>query len=285
MIQSKSFLAILIFVLTFSFSFALKAEEIRLQTSMDLLVDHRGALEYVATLPANAIIILDTNDRLSPRSYERSDGRMEYSNIGWVGVSHIINNSRGRHDRDLDYAAYRVNNPVRGEYFYISERVFHRGRNYTPAPAPVVIDHFHNDYEVCYERPRTHWVTLKEEQARRGRRNAVVGAGAMIIGTIIGGGSGGNSDLGNLITIGGAAIATIGLVQISNAQGPVTVYDQRCDRFYTRDTRVRRHRIDNRSCTTERYYSRNWGSEVEYFRTTCSGQVYFSFERNHHYWY
>lgn len=269
-------------------------ERYELTTPIDLKVYYRGVLEHVAQLPVGTQVDVDFMNRLGRVPYETTPGgRIVHSRRGWVGVEGIRPVRRPHYGSDLEYAMRRVNARQYDEQFYVSEAIpslAHFVR--APRPTPPVVRPIHtpapgyNMYERCYVEPRTHWVTQKEEQARHGRRNTAIGAGAAVIGLILGGSNdSGVRNIGTALTIGGAALAAVGLVQMGTAQSPVTVYEQQCDQYYVRDTRVRTVTYQSQRCTTERYYSRSWDREVEYFQTTCSGTTYYSFERNPELWY
>lgn len=294
-IKVQSLVALVIFCLSFK---AMAYESYRLTSPIDLKVYDRGVMVQLAQLPVGTILEIDQRDRLGPTRFERQNGSIAYSQRGWVGVVNIELARSPRFHSDLEYAYNRFYRPHRGDRFYVSVAIDQLARYlgstaprrpappvYTPAPVPPRGGV--NMYEVCYERPRTQWVTTREDQARAGRRNTAIGAGAAVVGIILGGSNNGDlRNLGTALTIGGAALATVGLVQSSNARSPITVYDQSCETYYTRDTRTRTVMISGQRCVTERYYSRSWNHEVEYFQTTChGGQRFHSFERHPDFWY
>jgi hypothetical protein len=266
-----------------------------LRSPMDVKMLYRGVLEHVAVLPAGTVVTVDFFDTLPRTRYQQQNGRILMSQRGWVSVENIQFSRHPRRGSDQEYALGLLGPRSRASLF-VSEAIpelsryigSNNRRPVRPAPAPVYVPArpAYNMYEVCYEQPRTQWVTVKEEQARAGRRNTAIGAGAAIAGIILGGSN--NRDVRNIgtaITIGGAALATVGLVQLSNSQGPVTVYDTTCEQYYIRDTRTRTVMINNQRCVTERYYSHSWDRQVEYFTTTCQGSRYYSFERHPDFWY
>lgn len=264
----------------------------QLTTSMGVKSLYRGVLEHVAEIPAGTIVDVDLNDQIGPQLYEDEHRRTMRSRRGWIALVHIEPSRRVHAGSELDYAMERLRRDRRD--IFISETVFDNAHYIQPArryvehrdtvitrPAPGF-----NSYEVCYAQPRTQWQTLNREQADRGRNNAVIGGAAAIAGILLGGSNDrGVRNVGTALTVGGAVLATVGLVQMSNARGPVTVYDTRCDQYYRRDPSPRRVVINNQRCTTTRYYSREWDREVEYFTTSCSGSTYYSFERNNQIWY
>lgn len=280
------------------------ASDLRMTSTLDVKVYERGQLYHAGTFPAGTEVRIDDNYSIGPSLFETSDGRYLHSKRGWIRVKRILNPHIFRRGSYAEESAQNINRNSDYQEFFVSagvydlshdirrlprERVVVREEVYVE-PAPIrrevyVEETFTNSYDVCYLQPRRHLVTMKEEQARRGRRNTAIGVGVGIAGIILGGSN--NRDMRNLgtaMTIGGAVLATVGLVQWSDARTVVTTYDQRCDRYYTRDTVVRQVYIEGQRCSTERYYSRSWDREVEYFQTTCSGNRYYSFERNNQIW-
>lgn len=144
----------------------------------------------------------------------------------------------------------------------------------------------HNEYVACYERPKSRLVTYtNERQARRGRGKVIGGAAGAIFGQIFGAVTG-EEEIGDAISVVGAAVAVYGAVEVADASEIIYLdngYD--CRSYYQADRRVYNHRIERKSCTTKRYYSNRWGQEHEYFETTCSGRTYMTFERNTEIWY
>jgi hypothetical protein len=278
--------------LTLSMSVAQASERYRLTTSMGMKSLYRGVLEHVAEIPAGTIVEINLRNQIGPQLYEDENRRVFNSRRGWISIVNIEPQQRVYAGSELDYAIDRLRRS-RGDMF-ISETIFQNSnylqpvRRHVPVRDPVVSRPApgFNSYEVCYVQPRTQWQTLNRQQADRGRTNAVIGGAATIAGLLLGGSDDrGVRNVGTALTLGGAVLATVGLVQMSNARGPVTVYDTRCDQYYRRDPRPRHVTIQNQRCVTERYYSREWNREVEYFTTTCSGATYYSFERNRQIWY
>ncbi len=273
------------------------ALELRLNSSIEVKSLYRGELVHVGTLPGATIVSIDEYDNLGPTYYQTRNGDVRRSRGGWVRLSRVENAHIFGRGTLAEQVSYDINRNTRREDFFVSEQVFEIGsrmrseiRTEVVRPRPgtrteVYVDNSFNSYDVCYVQPRQHLVTIKEEQARRGRRNTAIGVGIGVVGIILGGSNDrGVQNLGTAMTIGGAVLATVGLVQWSDSRSVVTTYDQRCDRFYTRDTVVREVYLDGRRCHTERYYSRSWDREVEYFQTTCSGSRYYSFERHSQIW-
>lgn len=269
----KNYLLVLVafFSLT-STAWASFVEEFRLNHRMEMRVAHGNSgtrLHFAGRLPPGTIVEIDTRERLR----------------GWLEVRNIrTDDRRVERDRDFQRAQDDLRYSTRSR-FYIESDVTYLGdfvRPYRPAPPVHPVrppSGGFNAYQVCYEQPYQRWHTQNEQQARNGRRNTAIGIIGIIGGQIIGG------DVGDVISIGSAVLAGVGLVQIASSQSPVTYYDTRCDTYYTRDTRTYRHQLDGRSCTTYRYYSRDWNREVEYFRTTCSGNSFYTFERSSRIWY
>lgn len=274
-------------------SFVANALELRLSSSIEVKALHRGELSHVGTLPASSVISIDEYDTLGSTFYETKAGDFRRSRGGWVRLRRIENAHIFRRGSLAEEISYDINRNSRYEDFYVSEQVFEIGsrmrseviRERPVTRTEVYVDNSFNSYDVCYVQPRQHLVTIKEDQARRGRRNTAIGVGIGVVGILLGGSDDrGVQNLGTAMTIGGAVLATVGLVQWSDSKSVVTTYDQRCDRFYSRDTVVREVYLEGRRCQTERYYSRSWDREVEYFQTTCSGSRYYSFERNSQIW-
>jgi hypothetical protein len=275
---------------------AMARDSYRLNQAMDVKILHRGLLEQAVQLPAGTIVEVDFSDSIGPQRYIERNGRVVMSRGGWVRLRNIELNRAPRYGSELEYGVSRFQQNSRFDDYFISSGIgqmaslIRSNRGYvTSAPVHTttrtVTTTSFNSYEVCYSQPRTVWVTQNEAQARAGRRNALIGTGAAIAGILLSGSNDrGVSNVGTAIAVGGAAMAVVGLVQVSSSQNPITVHDQRCDQYYTRDTQVRTVYIDNRRCTTERYYSRSWDREVEYFQTTCSGSRYYTFERNSQIW-
>lgn len=144
----------------------------------------------------------------------------------------------------------------------------------------------HNEYLACYERPKSRLVTYTDtRQARRGRGRVVGGLIGMIGGQVVGEVTG-NDNLGDAISVVGAAVAIYGSVEVANASEIIYLdngYD--CQTHYQVDRRVYNHRVNRQRCVTKRYYSNRWGSEHEYFETTCSGRRYMTFDRTTEIWY
>ena len=272
--------------LFFSFATPLWAsvyEEYRLNRPMDMRMayDNSRQLHFIETLPRDTVVIVK-------RDHQRFRGWLEVTEIR-AGSFAIERDRRLQRAQDeMRFASHR-------DRFYVDDNITRsatylgrvRQSNHRPPhiPRPVEPRPYYgsspsfNAYHVCYEQPYQRWETTNQQQARQGRNNALIGIVGVIGGQIIGG------DAGNVISVGSALLTGYGLVQMSSAQSPVTYYNTQCDQYYTRDTRVRHHRLEGRSCTTHRYYSRDWNREVEYFRTTCSGSTYYSFERNRNIWY
>ena len=154
----------------------------------------------------------------------------------------------------------------------------------TPVVTEVRYDH--NEYVACYERPKTRLVTYTDQrQARRGNKKVVGGLIGVLGGQLVGAVTG-NDKVGDAISIAGAAVAVYGAVEVADASEIIYAdngYD--CRSYYQVDRRVYKHRVQRQRCETRRYYSNRWGSEHEYFETTCSGRRYMSFERNTEIWY
>ncbi len=273
------------------------ALELRLESSIEVKAFHRGELAHVGTLPGATIISIDEYDTLGPTFYETKAGHVRRSRGGWVRLKRVENSHIFRPGSLASDVSFDINRNSRREDFFVSEQVFEiASRLRTEVRTEVIhsrpvtrtdvyVDNSFNSYDVCYVQPRNHLVTIKEDQARRGRRNTAIGVGIGVVGILLGGSNDrGVQNLGTAMTIGGAVLATVGLVQWSDSKSVVTTYDERCDRFYTRDTVVREVYLDGRRCHTERYYSRSWDREVEYFQTTCSGARYYSFERHSQIW-
>lgn len=265
-----------------------------LTKSVELKRYYRGVLEHVAILPPGTDVTIDSYSRLSRSTrYEDVTRRIFRSRNEWIELVDFRLNFRPIRGTDLDYAQMDLERRTHRDRFFISETFTHFSDDFAPSsPAPIysprpIYNHSGYDtYEVCYAQPRTQWVTVRDEQARAGRTNTAIGIGAAVAGILLGNSSDrGTRNLGTVLTIGGAALATVGLVQISHAKDPITTYNDECRQYYTRDTQVRYVTIENQRCTTERYYSRSWDREVEYFQTTCSSQRYYSFERNSQFWY
>lgn len=264
-------------------------ERFILNGPMELKVLNRGILEHVANLPAGTIIDVSSRDHLPPMRYVSDSRRILFSRSGWVRVDHFELNFRPRYGSEIEYAEDRMMRNRGYENFYISDVYLQRATPIIPDRRPV---HYtttrgnYNSYEVCYTQPRTAWVTVRDDQARVGRRNTAIGVGAAVAGILLGNSNNRDArNVGTVLTIGGAALATVGLVQISNSKDPITVYNEECRQHYVRDPQVRYVTIQNQRCTTERYYSRSWDREVEYFQTTCSSSRYYSFERHSDFWY
>lgn len=283
-----------IFLLSSVFSTAFANETFTLKQSIELKRFYRGVLEHVAVLPPGTRVSVDSYSKLSRGTqYEDVTRRIFRSRGEWVELVDFRLNFRPMRGTDLDYAQMDLERGSRRDRFYISETFYQFSDYFAPprpapvyTPRPTYTNTGYNSYEVCYVQPRTQWVTVRDEQARAGRRNTAIGIGATVAGILLGNSSDrGTRNLGTVLTVGGAALATVGLVQISSAKDPITTYNDECRQYYTRDTQVRYVTIENQRCTTERYYSRSWDREVEYFQTTCSSQRYYSFERNSQFWY
>jgi uncharacterized protein YcfJ len=137
------------------------------------------------------------------------------------------------------------------------------------------------EFQVCYETPRTRVVTRNEQQRKRGNRNVIGGAGAIIGGQILGAITG-NDRLGDIISVVGAGFLAVGAVQVASSDEVFyTDYDYNCRSYYKPDPRVYTFRRGGNRCATTRYYSNRWGSEYEYFETRCGGSTYVSFERSY----
>lgn len=139
----------------------------------------------------------------------------------------------------------------------------------------------HNEFTTCYERPRTRLVEYRDERQARQGRNAVIGGLVGIgIGQIIGG------DTGDVVSAIGAGVAIYGAIEVADSREIIyqdNGYD--CRSYYTTDTRTYTRVVNNRRCTTTRYYTNRWGSTHEYFETTCGSSRYMSFERSSDIWY
>lgn len=296
----KSVSKLLVLLGTMLTSTWLMASDVRLMENFEIKVYERGELYHVATLPAGTEIRVDDYDSIGPSLYENKNGRLQHSRRGWIRLDQVLNAHIFRRGSELSQVSFDINRNSRRERFFVSETIFDGARligsgrvtvreevvvTHTPARREVYVDHSFNSYDVCYLQPRQHLVTIKEGQARRGRRNTAIGVGIGIAGILLGGSDDrGVQNLGTAMAVGGAVLATVGLVQWSDSKSVVTTYDERCDRFYTRDTTVRQVYIEGQRCSTERYYSRSWDREVEYFQTTCSSGRYYSFERNNQIW-
>lgn len=152
-----------------------------------------------------------------------------------------------------------------------------RRDRFEPAPSYD----YRREYEVCYETPRRRVVTINEQQRKRGNRNVVGGAGAIIGGQILGAITG-NDRLGDIISAVGVGFLAVGAVQVASSEEVFyTDYAYNCRSYYTADSRVYNFRRSGQRCSTTRYYSNRWGSEYEYFETRCGGSTYVSFERSY----
>lgn len=268
------------------------AESYRLNRSIELKRFYRGVLEHIAVLPPGTEVTIDSRSKMGRGTRYEDLNRMIYPSRGeWVELIDFRLNFRPSRGSDLEYADHQVGRGSRHDRFYVSDQLYSLASYVPPArpvytPRPTYTTTSYNAYEVCYVQPRTQWVTVRDEQARAGRRNTAIGVGAAVAGVLLGNSNDrGTRNLGTVLTVGGAALATVGLVQISNSKDPITTYNEDCRQYYTRDTQVRYVTIQNQRCTTERYYSRSWDREVEYFQTTCSNARYYSFERNSDFWY
>jgi len=296
--MKNSFFLTASLILSCFVSLAAQAQErYRLSQPLEVRTMYRGVLEQSMELPTGTILEIDSFENIGRARYVTQNGQILTSRRGWVRVHNIELNRQPRYGSELEYGMDRFLRRTSREAYYVSEAIDQLGvrlgrvTRYEPIPQPrvqdrvVVRDTSFNSYEACYTQPRTQWVTMNQRQRSNGNRNALIGTGLAIGGLILSGSNdNGVRDLGRVVAVGGAALAVVGLVQVSNSQSPVTVYDTRCEQYYVRDTQVRTVYIENQRCSTERYYSRSWDREVEYFQTTCSGNRYYSFERNSQIW-
>jgi hypothetical protein len=110
-------------------------------------------------------------------------------------------------------------------------------------------------------------------QSDRGTTNTIVGIGAILFGTILQGNN--DEDVRNFgtgLAIGGAALATYGLVQIADSSQPLphTV----CSQNYLRETRI--VMVERQQCETTRYMDRY--SSRSYYEVRCQNDRFVTFE-------
>ncbi|MAZ48411.1 MAG: hypothetical protein CME65_07605 [Halobacteriovoraceae bacterium] len=226
----------------------------------------RSALDACAemTFPDNKLACLD----LIARKHYRPDEANYCSNL-WPD----------REIREcLEYSGRAVRSrPRRGSVRRTETEVRRRGNR--TVVTETVYDH--NEYTTCYERPRTRLIQYQDQrQARRGRNTVIGGLIGIGVGQIIGG------DEGDIVSAIGAGVALYGAIEIADSREIIyqdNGYD--CRSYYTVDTRTYTRVVNNRRCTTTRYYTNRWGSTHEYFETNCNGSRYMSFERNSDIWY
>jgi hypothetical protein len=126
------------------------------------------------------------------------------------------------------------------------------------------------NYDDAYRR----WDDQRREvQASNGRRNAVVGVGTAVVGTILRGSNNGTArTIGAGLQIGGAVLATYGLVQIVDASEPLP--HMVCSQNYITETRM--VTVERQQCETTRYTDRY--SNRYYYEVRCETERFVTFE-------
>ncbi len=248
-------------------------------------IDRYGDIEELGTFLAGTQI-------------EIFPGREKMRGLGSVALVRSVLDPHRIHSDYRHQVAMRINRSSDYVDFLVSEadlegRSLRRNRDVRRRANPVVrrdpirrdvVVRDFNEYQVCYETPRSRVVTMNEAQRDRGTRNIIGGTGAIIGGQIIGGLIG-NDRVGDVISAIGLGFAAVGAVQVASAKEVFyTEYGVDCRSYYKADRRVYPFKRGRQSCETTRYYTSRWGQTTEYFETECRRgahtSYYVSFERN-----
>jgi hypothetical protein len=244
--------------------------------------------EYL-DLPRGTVITVDEFDTIGRQLMVDRYGNIKRSGRGWYRVEAV--KLRGNvSDRALRKMR-KLNRHSYDREYYVSQSIerFSRpiggGDVYVP-PTDVVVRPTFDSYNVCYVKAYDRYTALeKKQKIEQGTGQTIIGIGAIVGGLILGQSSDqGAQVVGDILTVGGAFLTAVGMVNIASADD--VFIDSRCRNYYTLDTRrVRRFTSRGQSCVTRRYYSTSWNRTVEYFETTCGSYNYFSFEARREFWF
>lgn len=131
---------------------------------------------------------------------------------------------------------------------------------------------------AAYDRAYSNWLSLREEQRRRGRDRAILG-GVVAIGGLILGQSDSRTTraIGDVMVIGGAFMTAHGLIEMDNAANFYPHLDAVCGGYYLKETR--RVVVEERQCTSTRYTEHGWNSSRSYYEVNCENRRYVTYER------
>jgi hypothetical protein len=155
---------------------------------------------------------------------------------------------------------------------------FHDGRPTTTTTTTVHRDVQTRTVTTCeatnYDEAYRRWDDQRRDlQASSGRRNTAVGLGTAVVGTILRGSNSGTvRAIGTGLQIGGAVLATYGLVQIVDASEPLP--HMVCSQNYVTETRM--VTVERQHCETTRYTERF--SHRHYYEVRCETERFITFD-------